>query len=56
MAITIIATDENGLRIEISKNEKELCFQSYEEASSFIDHLKEANVLPGKYNFVIEER
>ncbi|UOQ93924.1 hypothetical protein MUO14_02780 [Halobacillus shinanisalinarum] len=56
MPFTIIATDANRFRVEIAQNEKELCFQSYEEAKSFLDHVKEANVLPEKYDFIIEER
>ncbi|MFD2924692.1 hypothetical protein [Halobacillus naozhouensis] len=53
---TIIATDENGLRIEFDQNEKELQFESYEEAQKFIDSIKTSNMFPEKYRFVIEEK
>ncbi|WP_079525986.1 hypothetical protein [Halobacillus hunanensis] len=56
MNYIIIATDDNGLRIEFDKNEQELLFESYEEAQQFMDHIKESKVLPEKkYKFIIEE-
>ncbi|WP_199868444.1 hypothetical protein [Virgibacillus senegalensis] len=46
---------KGGIRIEFYQDNEQLVFESYEEATAFIEKAKKENTLPDNYQLIIEE-
>ncbi|WP_153464545.1 MULTISPECIES: hypothetical protein [Sediminibacillus] len=46
---------KGGIRVEFYQDNKELLFDTYDEAAAFIEKTKQENALPDNYQLLIEE-